>query len=288
MPADEENLAHLAAFVRSTAAAGRTLERVGPFLATFTEGDANPYLNYAIPDDGAAPSPDEVAALVEAFRRRNRVSRAEYFPALCPSLEAVLAPAGFVIEAVLALMGAGARDLREIATRSEFTVRPPATPDELAAAARVQNAAFGQAEPAGADLTSPLDRVLRNGGFVATACEPAAGRVVGAGNCSAVRDGFAEITGIAVAEAWRGRGLASSLTWSLATMAFSAGAELVFLTPGSSAALRSYARVGFRRIGDQVHTSLRRAPGGASRDTGGASAPPGRASPPRGREPPAP
>jgi predicted GNAT family acetyltransferase len=100
--------------------------------------------------------------------------------------------------------------------------------------------------------------VLANGGSVAAAFEAATGRVVGAGCCSAARGGFAEITGIGVEETWRGHGLASSLTWSLANSAFAAGAELVFLTPGSATALRSYARVGFRRIGDQVHTSLRR------------------------------
>ena len=252
------DLVRLAAYVRSTASAGRTLEPVGPFLATFTDDDANPYLNYAIPDDGAAPTPDEVAMLDAAFDRRNRVARAEYFPALCPALGAALARAGFVTEAVLALMGAGRDDPRPRNTVSGFTVRPPATADELDAAARVQRTAFGEADPAGSDVTALLRRVLANGGSVAAAFEAATGRVVGAGCCSAARGGFAEITGIGVEETGRGHGLASSLTWSLASSAFAAGAELVFLTPGSATALRSYARVGFRRIGDQVHTSLRR------------------------------
>jgi ribosomal protein S18 acetylase RimI-like enzyme len=253
------DLVRLADHVRSAASAGRTLERIGPFLATFTDDDANPYLNYAIPDDGATPTPDEVAMLAAAFDRRNLVARAEYFPALCPALGPALERAGFVTEAVLPLMGAGRDDLRPPDTPRGFTVRPPATQSELEAAARVQRAAFGEADPAGSDVTALLRRVLANGGSVAAAFEAATGRVVGAGCCTAPRGGFAEITGIGVAEAERGRGLASSLTWCLASSAGAAGAELVFLTPGSATALRSYARVGFRRIGDQVHTSLRRA-----------------------------
>jgi ribosomal protein S18 acetylase RimI-like enzyme len=252
------DLVRLAAHVRSTASAGRTVEVVGPFLATFTDDDANPYLNYAIPDDDAEPTPDEVAMLAAAFDRHNRVPRAEYFPALCPALGGALAQAGFVTEAVLTLMGAGRDDLRPPDTPSGFTVRPPATAYELDAAARVQRAAFGEAVPAGTDEAALLQRVLANGGSVAAAFEAASGRVVGAGCCSGPRGCFAEITGIGVEKARRGHGLASSLTWSLANSAFAAGAELVFLTPGSATALRSYARVGFRRIGDQVHTSRRR------------------------------
>ncbi|MGP8163531.1 MAG: hypothetical protein ACLQAN_07155 [Acidimicrobiales bacterium] len=50
---DNGELASLAADGRAKAAPGRSLERVGPFLATFTEHDANPYLDHAIPDGGA-------------------------------------------------------------------------------------------------------------------------------------------------------------------------------------------------------------------------------------------
>ena len=42
-------------YLRTTAARGRDVERIGPFLATFDRGTDHPYLSYAIPDDGARP-----------------------------------------------------------------------------------------------------------------------------------------------------------------------------------------------------------------------------------------
>ncbi|HXZ82897.1 MAG TPA: hypothetical protein VED84_03995 [Acidimicrobiales bacterium] len=41
---DHDGFARLAGCVRATAAEMRTVERVGPFLATFTERDADPCL----------------------------------------------------------------------------------------------------------------------------------------------------------------------------------------------------------------------------------------------------
>ena len=61
--------------IRTTAARGRETERVGPFLATFDPDDDLRYPSYAIPDDGAEPGPGDVAALIEAYRRRARVPR---------------------------------------------------------------------------------------------------------------------------------------------------------------------------------------------------------------------
>jgi hypothetical protein len=49
-------------YLRFAASQQRDTERIGPFLATFSRHSANPYLNYAIPDDGAAPSLADVNA----------------------------------------------------------------------------------------------------------------------------------------------------------------------------------------------------------------------------------
>src|SRR3712207_645953 len=49
-------LSALQSHMRRAAANGRVLEQVGPFLATFSPESGNPFLNYAIPDDGAHPS----------------------------------------------------------------------------------------------------------------------------------------------------------------------------------------------------------------------------------------
>jgi hypothetical protein len=47
--------ARVQAYLRGVAARGRETERIGPFLATFDRASDNPFLNYAIPDDGARP-----------------------------------------------------------------------------------------------------------------------------------------------------------------------------------------------------------------------------------------
>ena len=71
------DLAGLAGYIRVEAAAGRLSRRIGPFLATVTVEDANPYLSYAVPDDGARPEPDDVAALTGWFAANaSRASRA--------------------------------------------------------------------------------------------------------------------------------------------------------------------------------------------------------------------
>ena len=88
-------------YLRGAAARERDVERVGPFVATFAPGDAMPYINYAIPEDGAQPTAADVAALAEAYRRRERLPRVEYLPSVAPAVEAALIAGGFVVEARL-------------------------------------------------------------------------------------------------------------------------------------------------------------------------------------------
>ena len=71
-------------YIRIAAANGRETERVGPFLATFNPHHPLKYLSYAIPDDGAEPTARDVAALIEAYRRRDRLPRLEFLPAASP------------------------------------------------------------------------------------------------------------------------------------------------------------------------------------------------------------
>jgi hypothetical protein len=90
--------------LRHHAPRGRDTEQIGPFLATFTRDTANPYLNYAIPDEGGTATPDDVQALVDAYRARERQPRLEYIPSVAPRVEAALLEAGFEIEGRLPLM----------------------------------------------------------------------------------------------------------------------------------------------------------------------------------------
>ncbi|MGI5284990.1 hypothetical protein ACQEVF_16845 [Nonomuraea polychroma] len=67
------------AYLRSMA--GPTASRVGSFTVRFDEHDDALPFNYAIPDDDSAPTADEVAELVAAFRERDRTPRLEYVSA---------------------------------------------------------------------------------------------------------------------------------------------------------------------------------------------------------------
>ena len=49
-------------YLRVAAPRWRDHMPIGPFLATFSRDTDNRYLNYAIPDDGAEPSPADVDA----------------------------------------------------------------------------------------------------------------------------------------------------------------------------------------------------------------------------------
>jgi hypothetical protein len=83
-------LSHIQAYLRKAASRDRITERIGPFLATVSPDTENPYLNYAIPDDGAAPTPDDVQELIAFYRAHNRIPRLEYSRELAPAVEAAL------------------------------------------------------------------------------------------------------------------------------------------------------------------------------------------------------
>jgi hypothetical protein len=90
--------------LRIAASHQRDTERIGPFLATFSRSNDNPFLNYAIPDDNATPSPTDVAALIIAYEKRSRKPLLEYVPQLAPAVEGALIEAGFEVEGHLSLM----------------------------------------------------------------------------------------------------------------------------------------------------------------------------------------
>jgi hypothetical protein len=80
-------------------------ETIGSFLATFSRSNDNPFLNYAIPDDNATPSPADVAALIVAYEKRSsQKPRLEYVAQLAPAVEGKLIGADFCVEGHLPLM----------------------------------------------------------------------------------------------------------------------------------------------------------------------------------------
>lgn len=91
-------------YLRIAASHQRDTEQIGSFLATFTPGNDNPFLNYAIPDDYATPSAADLRALVAAYEKRLLKPRLEYIVQLAPAVKRVLLDAGFRVESHLPLM----------------------------------------------------------------------------------------------------------------------------------------------------------------------------------------
>ncbi|MEV0826224.1 GNAT family N-acetyltransferase [Nonomuraea rubra] len=243
--------AEVHAYLRS--AAGPGARRAGPFLIRFDEhDDAGPF-NYAVPDDGASPTADEVAALVAAFEERSRTPRLEYVPQTSPGVEAALLAAGFVAEGRYPLLVCEPGAVVDVPVSPDVRVRLVADDAALWAVARVMNEAFGAPEANEHDVAR-LRRVLDGGGLVAAAVLD--GQVVGGGQLGRPHEGVAEVAGIAVSAAYRRRGIAGAITALLTREAAGAGVTTPFLTPADDAAARVYARTGYHRVGEALHISL--------------------------------
>ncbi|MGR6916792.1 GNAT family N-acetyltransferase [[Actinomadura] parvosata] len=251
------------------AAAGPGAVRSGPFLIRFdAHDDARPF-NYAVPDDGASPTPEDVAALVAAFRERSRVPRLEYVPQTSPEVEAALLAAGFVPEGRYPLLVCPPAEVVDVPVPPDVRVRLVSDDPGLWAVARVMNEAFGAPEATEHDVAR-LRNVLDGGGLVAAASVPAPAasgqtdggqvsggeQVVGGGQLGRPHEGVAEVAGIAVAQAYRRRGIAGAVTALLTREGAGAGVGTPFLTPADDAAARVYARTGYRRVGEALHISL--------------------------------
>ncbi|MET8849989.1 GNAT family N-acetyltransferase [Amycolatopsis sp. NPDC004625] len=236
------------AYVRKTAPRGRTTEQVGPFLATFSPDTSHPMLNYAIPDDGAKPTAAEIDALTAAYRSRDLLPRLEYFTDVAPDLEKLLVDAGYGLERRVPLMTCTPAARVDRAVPSGIRLRVPESGEDFRNLRRAQNIAFGEpADPGDVGQPSPGVRHL---------LAEADGVVVGGGLALEIVDGTTEIAGIAVLEAYRGRGIAAALTARLTREVHEAGAHTAFLTPGDLGIGHVYARVGYQPAGECVHLSL--------------------------------
>jgi GNAT superfamily N-acetyltransferase len=243
-------------YLRTTAARGRDVERIGPFLATFDPGTDHPYLSYAIPDDGARPEPGDVEALVAAYRAHRRVPRLEYLPAVAPEAEEPLRAGGFAVEARPPLMICRPEAAVRLPPPAGVELVLPRSDADLLAGGAVANAAFG--EPAGPppQHVARTRELLAGGGVAVLARDAATGEALGWGVCTPPRDGVTELAGIGVAAEHRRRGIAGAITARLAAEAFDRGVLTAFLTPGDEGAGRVYARAGFAAAGEMLHLRM--------------------------------
>ncbi|MEG4225772.1 GNAT family N-acetyltransferase [Microcoleus sp. N9_B2] len=243
------------AYLRFATSQQRDTERIGPFLATFSPHSANPYLNYAIPDDGAAPSLADVNALIAAYSGRARKPRLEYFTKLAPAVEEALISAGFTVEGRLPLMTCtpGSEKLLPIPPDIELIV--PVSEAEILGTVAAQNEAFTEAAPSPEDVDS-LRKSLAAGGIAVLARVAATGEPAGAGVCTPPQNQTTEIAGIGVRASFRRRGIAGALTARLLREAFDAGVMVAFLMTLHEQEFRVYTKAGFWAIGEILHISL--------------------------------
>lgn len=242
------------AFVRASRNV-RNLRRVGKFALLLAEGTKLRFLNYAIPDDGADPSPAELDELVAAFRAADRMPRLEFLPSMAPALERRLVEHGFMVEQRLPLMTCTPSSVSDLVAPSGTLLAEPHDDATFGAMAVLQHDAFEDAEPV-TDATIARLRNSRDRGVRAVVANDAAdGRVVGAAQTGAPAGGATEVFGVAVAPSHRRRGIAAAMVASLANQAFDAGLTTVFLeaAPGADGAYRN---AGFRGTSTSVHISL--------------------------------
>ena len=232
---------------------GRDHEQMGPFLATFSPATDNPYLNYAIPDDGATPSDGDVAALAEAYRRRERKPRLEYIPSLAPAVEPALLAAGFDVEGRLPLMTySGGPD---VPAPDGIELLEARSEEELRGVASVQWEAYGESGPLPHRVVDGLRRTGETGGLVVLAREAATREPAGGGLCTGPYEGATELTSIGVRESFRRRGIAEAMTRWLAREMQVRGNDAVFLMAAGEREARIYERAGFTTVSDILHIS---------------------------------
>jgi predicted GNAT family acetyltransferase len=100
-----------------------------------------------------------------------------------------------------------------------------------------------------------LRRSLSHGGRALVGRDAGSGAIVGAALSGAPAGGATEVVGVAVAPAYRRRGLAAVLVSALVRRALDAGLTTIFLeaAPGADGAYRN---AGFKRTSTSVHISL--------------------------------
>lgn len=247
----------------------RPHERYGPFLAAFDDHSAHPGRNYAVPDTGAAPAPNDVAGLVTAFQRRGRIPRLEYVPADAPKVESALISAGFTVEGRPPILVSVPGSLAP-ASPSPFPFPFPTSPsslsptgidftfatteEDLLAAATVQHQAYEEPEPAGPHDVARLRSTVARGGLIILARDAVTGDAVGSGLVDGPLDGIGELAAVAVAEPYRRRGIAGAMSVRLAIQAHEQGMRLVWLE-AAPAEESIYLRAGFSASGRKLWIS---------------------------------
>lgn len=248
-------LSALQSHMRRAAAAGRMTEQVGPFLATFSADSTSPFHNYAIPDDGAAPSSSDVDGLTDAYARRDLLPRVEFMAETAPAAEQALLTAGWSAERRIPVMLCPPDSAIAVPSPDGIELVVPGTDEEILAMLVVQYTAFGEPPTVpDTEVTKARERLF-SGGFAVLARDAATGAAAGGGVAEAIVDGTTEVAGIGVLDTFRRRGIGAAVTAFLTAAVHDAGARTVFLTPAGVPEQRMYARAGYAPSGEMLHLS---------------------------------
>ncbi|HEX5405423.1 MAG TPA: GNAT family N-acetyltransferase [Pseudonocardiaceae bacterium] len=219
---------------------------VGPFLVLLNTTTDNPFLNYAVPVDNAAPTANDVASLIDFFTSRDRIPRLEYIRPV-PAVDGPLRDAGFDVAPTLTLMAID--NLIPAPASPGYDVRLIEDESALRQAVAVQNIAYGEsdteADPIG------IVGIVKRGGCVALAVDQATGQAVGAGVRPAPRNELVEIFGVGVLPEHRRHGLARLIVGMLTEEAMCRGLQ-PFLQVEKDEPGRIYERLGYFTIGEMA------------------------------------
>ncbi|MGY0486632.1 GNAT family N-acetyltransferase [Streptomyces sp. WG-D5] len=225
----------------------------GGFVIGVDPATTSPYVNYATPLPGAAPTAADVAALVAAFRERGLVPRLEFAPDAAPRVAGALDDAGFAVEAEHTYLVC-TKDTLVVPERP--AVEAPARDGDYPALDAALAEAFGGGFESSPEGAARLRHTEETGGAVRFV-RAADGTVAGGALCSAPAAATAELAGVGTRPAHRGRGIASAVTAELArVLLHERGAASVWLEYGGSDSRRVYERVGFRPHGTRRYTRL--------------------------------
>ena len=233
--------------------------QTGGFVAGFDPGTTSPYINYATPVPGARPTGPDVAALIEAFRERGLKPRLEFAPDAAPAVEPALRRAGFTMEAVheylVCTPAALTMPSRSAVAADALLVETPSTDEEYTSIDAALCEAFTGEFTSSPEGAARLRRTQEDGGAVRFV-RAADGGCAGGASCSAPAVGTSELAGVGTRPAFRGRGIAVSVTAALTETMFAQGAQSVWLEYGGEGSRRVYERVGFEPQGTRLYMAL--------------------------------
>ncbi|WP_052848731.1 GNAT family N-acetyltransferase [Streptomyces avicenniae] len=224
----------------------------GGFVAGFDPSTSTPFLNYATPLPGARPTAEDVRALIGAFRERDLLPRLEFAPDAAPDVEQALRQAGFTTEAQHEYL---------VCTPDTLSTPPtplaevPNTEADFAAIDAALSEAFDNVFPPSPEGAARLREVKESGGTIRFVRAPDGG-CAGGGSSSAIAEGTSELAGVGTRPAFRGQGIAGSVTAALTGDMFAKGAESVWLEFSGDGSRRVYERVGYRPSGTRLYMSL--------------------------------